>query len=246
MKTKVCCECGERKTKEDFYKNACRVDGIQSRCKQCCKNYAQDCNNLEKSRESCRKWYHNNPEKERERCRKWRRNNPEKRKIINKKWKQNNSQKASMTCRRWKQNNPEKQRKYDRNHYRKHREQISIVHRQKYHDNVEIRRMRSRESHARHAIDRNLSVRLYRNRRFDGLMPNVDVRSDHDIYYKDKIRAEQNDECYICRTLLNNRAYWTYDMTVNGCYVCEKCRAIVPAQVENQFMKQNQEEVRAQ
>ena len=129
MPVKTCSKCKQLKTLDSFGKKSSNKNGLQSQCKACIKNYADQfrANNPEKVKESARKFRLENKEKilakgkeyrlanrekELERCRKYREANPQKRKISVKNWQEKNVDKSREISRRWQLENKEKVRHY--------------------------------------------------------------------------------------------------------------------------------------
>lgn len=64
LNKKQCCECRGLKDKDEFWKLKNSKDGLQHKCKECLKKYADDHKEIIKER--CKQWYINNKNEHRE------------------------------------------------------------------------------------------------------------------------------------------------------------------------------------
>ncbi len=92
---KRCRICGELLTIEAFGRDRKRKDGKKGECKEC------------RAREF-RDWLNRNIEKHRESVRRWNKNNPILMNKYNKEWKNRNPERNAITCKEWRKDNPEK------------------------------------------------------------------------------------------------------------------------------------------
>jgi len=101
MITKICADCKIEKDILLFPKNKKSKDGLDRKCKECCKA-------------GCKRWYQKNKDKKEfkegrnERKRLWNLANPEKAKANCKAWDMANPGKRKEIVEAWKKNNPEK------------------------------------------------------------------------------------------------------------------------------------------
>ena len=100
--TKVCSKCKITKTLSEFSKDKSRKDGYDLRCKSCRKEQHQ--NNKEANNVRSQQYYQDNLDKVKETRKKYRENNPEK----IKEWRENNPEKIKE----WREDNPDYQREY--------------------------------------------------------------------------------------------------------------------------------------
>lgn len=102
IQTKVCTQCGEHKSRTEFYSDKSRRDGLRYECRACRDAHVTiwRAENPETYRESNRKWREDNPEKERESNRKYRERNREKLRERNRKHYEENPAKARIKNRR--------------------------------------------------------------------------------------------------------------------------------------------------
>jgi hypothetical protein len=117
IEEKLCGKCGETKPLSEFYKNRTTKDGLQTRCKICCKAAANDWNqkNRERSRANATRWRKNNLDRVRETARKRReRMTPEerarKKEVQQQRYLKNRDEilaKARVRRQRWREEHPE-------------------------------------------------------------------------------------------------------------------------------------------
>lgn len=111
---KTCTKCKEVKTVDCFSKQTARKDGLQARCKKCCKKlgakYRLD--NPEKELQRSARYRLDNAESAKESQKKYRESNPEKRRCAVSKWEKNNKAKILITKQKYRESNPEKFRDY--------------------------------------------------------------------------------------------------------------------------------------
>lgn len=120
MQSKICSQCGEIKSIEEFYKHIKSKDGHDYICKKC-------------SGIRGKEWYKKNSELTKKRADEWHKNNPDKFKEIGKKYYLKNREKRLAYSKKYHQENPEcKRRSYKRN-----KEEIRIKSKKWIEDNLE-------------------------------------------------------------------------------------------------------------
>lgn len=128
---KKCCVCKEIKNDNDFYKCKCNKDGLQLKCKDCTKKYAE--NNKERIHQYKKDYARDheseikikkkeyadlNKDKKRESDKIWREKNKDRKKEMDKIWRENNKERVYKRSKDYAEKNKEKIRLYSKN-YRK-------------------------------------------------------------------------------------------------------------------------------
>ena len=129
---KVCSRCKVEKDFSEFHKDCTKKDRLQSRCKDCEKEYQQ--NNKEKIAEGQRKWRENNKEIIAEKAKKYRENNREKIVERETKYRENNREKIAEGQRKFYQANKEKRAEYYKK-YRENNKEKEVERHRKYREN---------------------------------------------------------------------------------------------------------------
>ena len=94
---KKCYGCKTVKERNAFAKHKGKLDGLQTRCRECAKKYSElyRVKNKEKVKANSDLWYQNNKERKKESTCRWRKANPEKVKAISAKQVKNSPEKVS-------------------------------------------------------------------------------------------------------------------------------------------------------
>ena len=102
---KVCNVCKKQNPLDNFYKDKTRKDGLDHKCKLCCKNknkkWAEK--NNERVKENCKKWREENREYVNAKMREWKKENPDKVYKVNKKYTDSNREKIKEDLKKRKQ-----------------------------------------------------------------------------------------------------------------------------------------------
>jgi hypothetical protein len=108
MKTKRCPKCDKIKNIDKFSKDKTSKDGLNGKCKKCCRQYKLD--NKDKLKLQTKVWNKNNIEKNRLSKKNWYKINPE----YNKNHRENNREKYRQATHRWRLSKLEECRKKSR------------------------------------------------------------------------------------------------------------------------------------
>lgn len=132
---KFCNTCKQTKATSEFYKASRERDGLQSKCKQCTKEYAKNyrASNVEKEKQRHAKYHQENKDAINARTSQWQKNNPEKRRAKSRRHRKNNLEKERERLRNlywrkrddrlersriWRLENIDYAREYDRRYLR--------------------------------------------------------------------------------------------------------------------------------
>jgi len=114
--TKFCGHCKLEKNKEEFNKNKSEIDGLQTICKVCVKEYYQ------KNKENKKEYYQKNKENKKEYNKKYYEENKEKAKEYSKMYRIENKEKAKESSKKYYQKNKEKNKEHKKEYYQKNKE----------------------------------------------------------------------------------------------------------------------------
>ena len=117
--TKFCGHCKLEKLKEEFHKDKSKIDGLQTICKVCVKEYYQK--NKEHKKEYNKKYCEENKEKAKEYSKMYRIENKEKAKESSKKYYQKNKEKNKEHKKEYYQKIKEYKKEYHRIYYKKNK-----------------------------------------------------------------------------------------------------------------------------
>ena len=120
--SKECSKCHKIKPVSEFNKSKTRGDGIEVKCRECCKKYKKDYyeQNREKELERKRQYYENNKDKKKEHYE----NNKDKIKEQRKQYRQENKDKINEYNKQYREENRDKINEYSKQYYKEHRDQI--------------------------------------------------------------------------------------------------------------------------
>ena len=130
QETKFCKQCQKLKDRSDFNKYKASIDGCQTKCRACEKEYGKM--NREHISKRSKVYYQNHLETTRERHRDWHRENREKSRDYSKEYYWEHRESRLIKTKEWRNQNRDKYRKYQREYVkwkRKYDVQYTLAHR---------------------------------------------------------------------------------------------------------------------
>ena len=198
--SKECGKCHKIKPASEFSKNKCKTDGLESKCKECRKEYLkiQYQKNKDKFKEQHQKYYQKNKDKFKEQHQKYRQKNKDKIKEQRQIYQQKNKDKIKEYHQEYSQKNKDKRKKYYQVRYQENKDKIKEqqqIYQQENKDKIKEYKRKHRDKQTQEALQE-IKIEVEKNPEKYNYNPNKEI---HGIIYL--VNNIESNKYYVGQTV---------------------------------------------